>query len=122
MIAPLVVQAAQLEAFGGSGGVFMQNVGDLRIGGISSSFLGLTGLSATNADIHILAQGTLTIVEAVQTTGSGAVRLTAEGDLDLQARIDTEAGAQTLAAGGNCAGPGGDNLGNHQRRYSFTSR
>ena len=62
---PLSTVVQKLEAVGGSGGVFIANTGNLQIGGISQSLLGLTGLSASGSDIVLVVTGTLTTVEAI---------------------------------------------------------
>jgi ELWxxDGT repeat protein/autotransporter-associated beta strand protein len=96
--APLVVDVDRLEADGGSGGVFLQNSGNLQIGGISSSVLNLSGLSATGSDIVVAAGGSLTTIESVQTTGAGAIVLRGVGDIALQALVSSANGDIDLAA------------------------
>jgi autotransporter-associated beta strand protein len=89
---------SRLEAAGGSGGVFVTNIGALQIGGIS----GTTGVSASTGDIAIIAASPITVAEAVATNGSGAITLDAQGgsgDLTVNATISATGGAITLLAG-----------------------
>jgi autotransporter-associated beta strand protein len=97
-VVPLATQVQRLEGSGGSGGLFVANQGNLQIGGISSSLLGLTGLAAINSDIVVTVIGTLTTVENTSTTAGGDVDLSATGDIVIQAPITSQAGAIDLEA------------------------
>jgi fibronectin-binding autotransporter adhesin len=57
---------ANLEASGGTGGVFVSNTGALTIGGIGA----MDGVSATGGDIVVTTTGALTIAENVAATGA----------------------------------------------------
>lgn len=90
----------RLEAFGGTGGVYVDNRQDLIIGGISS----MVGVSATGGDIEVSAKGSLAADEAVALTGAGHINLTAEGsadgdNLDINANVTAGTGNILLAAG-----------------------
>ncbi|WP_254508744.1 autotransporter-associated beta strand repeat-containing protein [Anatilimnocola floriformis] len=101
---PIETTLANLEASGGSGGVFLANTGNLIIGGVSA----LVGVSATASDVNVSATGSLTVNETVSTTTSGNVTLStidAAGvgqDIVLTAAVNVNsAGAITLNAGDN---------------------
>jgi hypothetical protein len=106
--APLLTDVDRLEAAGGTGGVFIQNSGDLQIGGISASLLNLTGLSAANSNIAITASGSLSTVEAVQTTGAGTIGLSAAQGLTIGANVTTDSGPITLLANQGAVSTPGD--------------
>jgi hypothetical protein len=95
----LVTVLQRLEAGGGTGGIAIENNSSLIVGGIPSSLV--TGLSATNSDIELTVHGALTVLEAVQTTGSGAIDVAADGSLIVRAPFSTQVGDQTLSAGGD---------------------
>jgi ELWxxDGT repeat protein len=95
---PLETAVVRLEAAGGTGGVFVANTGNLQVGGISPSLLGLTGISASGSDIGLVVTGNLTTVESIATSGAGAIDLSASGDLNVQAAITSQAGAIDLLA------------------------
>ena len=63
-----------LDAFGGSGGVDIENTGPLVIGDVIGA---VTGVSATGGDVLVTASGPITVNEDVVNAGSGAVTLTA---------------------------------------------
>ncbi len=101
---PIETTLANVEAAGGSGGVFLANTGNLIIGGVSA----LVGVSATASDVNVSATGSLTVNETVSTTTSGNVTLStidAAGvgqDIVLTAAVNVNsAGAITLNAGDN---------------------
>ncbi len=95
---PLFAQVARLEASSGAGGLFVDNLGDLQVGGISSALLGLTGLWASGSDIVVSVTGTLTTVESIATTAGGAIDLSASGDLIVQSLITSQSGGIDLFA------------------------
>ena len=64
---PLETTVANLEASGGTGGVYIANTGNLIVGGVSA----LVGLSATGGDIVVSSAGSLTVGESVTGTGAG---------------------------------------------------
>ena len=101
---PLETTLANLEASGGTGGVFVANTGNLVIGGVSA----LVGVSATASNVSVSASGSLTVNETVSTTGSGNVTLStvdaagAGQDIVLTAAVNVNsAGAIVLNAGDN---------------------
>ncbi len=101
---PIETTLANVEAAGGSGGVFLANTGNLIIGGVSA----LVGVSATASDVNLSATGSLTVNETVSTTTSGNVTLStidAAGvgqDIVLTAAVNVNsAGAIVLNAGDN---------------------
>ncbi|MBI3921043.1 MAG: S-layer family protein, partial [Armatimonadetes bacterium] len=65
---------SNLEASGGTGGVFVSNTGDLTIGGLTA----LVGVSATGSNIVVTTVGSLTVGvgEVVTNTGGGNITLT----------------------------------------------
>ncbi|MCI0360315.1 MAG: hypothetical protein L0211_17710, partial [Planctomycetaceae bacterium] len=95
---PLVTQVQRLEGAGGTGGIHVVNQGNLQIGGISPSLLGLTGLSAIGSEIVVTTTGMLTTIEAITTTTSGGIDLSATSDLIVQAPIASQAGPIELFA------------------------
>ena len=107
-VQPLATQVQRLEASGGTGGVFVTNVGDLQVGGISPSLLGLTGLLASSANIQLNVIGSLTAVEAIATSDAGQVLLTASRSIRVSGTsIIATAGAIELSANtGAVSSPG----------------
>jgi autotransporter-associated beta strand protein/ELWxxDGT repeat protein len=106
---PLQTLVQKLEASGGTGGVFVANTGNLQIGGISPSFLNLTGLSAVGSGpIVVTTTIDMTLTEAVLSVG-GSVTLTADSDsvgggafaMSDGTLIDAGSGTITLLATGN---------------------
>jgi autotransporter-associated beta strand protein/ELWxxDGT repeat protein len=97
--APLLTDVDRLEAAGGTGGVFIQNAGDVQIGGISPSRLNLTGLSASGSDIVVATTGSLTAVEAIHTTGAGAIDLAAGQNMSIDTTIAADSSPIDLTAG-----------------------
>ena len=71
---------ANLEADGGSGGVYVSNAGGLTIGGASDA---LTGALATGGDITITANSPLTASEDVVNSGGGNIDLTAASGFEI---------------------------------------
>ena len=90
---PLETTLDNLEADSGSGGVWVDNTGDLVIGGISGQE-GVTG----SGNISVLARSALTIGEVVSSTGGGDITLAAEGTLDTD---DVSINANVTASGGS---------------------
>ncbi|QDU28396.1 Hemolysin, chromosomal [Anatilimnocola aggregata] len=106
---PLEVVATNLEASGGTGGVFVTNTGALTIGGID---IGTIGVSAGGNDIVITTTVALTVAENVTATGAGVdITLTvvdvAGSGQDLTVNdavtISSAAASVTLSAGDNAA-------------------
>ncbi|WP_110973402.1 two-partner secretion domain-containing protein [Pseudomonas huaxiensis] len=77
--------------------------GDLVIGTLAQNLgLGtLSGLNSTDGVIEVGTAGNLTVNNAVTATTSGAVRLSAGGDVQQNARIETQNGDISVSAGGN---------------------
>ena len=90
---PLATTIDNLEADGGSSGVWLVNTGDLTIGGISGQE-GVTG----SGNVSVLAQSALTVGEEVSSTGGGDITLAAEGTADSD---DLVVNADVSATGGN---------------------
>ncbi|MFM9960443.1 MAG: beta-propeller fold lactonase family protein, partial [Planctomycetaceae bacterium] len=89
---------SNLEASGGSGGVFVSNTGGLTIGGISS----VVGVSATSGDIVVSASSPLTVNEDVINSGGGNVTLTSAGPVFgavslIEVELDSAGGVDGLA-------------------------
>jgi len=101
---PLETTVSNLEASGGTGGVFVTNSGALTIGGVSGA---LTGVSATGSNIILTASSPLTVNEPVSNTGGGNITLTAVNDggnndhLTINAQVNASGGSGniTLNAG-----------------------
>jgi hypothetical protein len=92
---PLETAFVQLEASGGTGGVFINNTGNLRIGNISA----LNGISASGGDVSLETNGTLTILEPVSNSGGGNVTVSASGDVTQFVNITaTGAGVVTVTS------------------------
>jgi hypothetical protein len=101
---PLGTVISNLEASGGTGGVFISNSGALTIGGVGP----MVGVSATGSDIRISTASPMTVSEAVTTTGAGTITLTtgASGgndNLTINAAVTTGTGAITLTSGDGVA-------------------
>ena len=77
--------------------------GDLVIGTLAQNLgLGtLSGLNSTDGAIEVGTAGNLTVNNSVTATTSGAVRLSAGGDVQQNARIETQNGDISVSAGGN---------------------
>jgi hypothetical protein len=109
---PLTTQVQRLEAAGGTGGVFIANLGSLQVGGISPSLLNLTGLSATlSGPVAVSTTVDLTLSEAVQ-SASGPIGLSAGGNLIalVGGDITSTSGAVTLTADSDGVGGGAIHL------------
>ena len=100
----LDVKVSNLVAYTDTGSIKVNDLdGDLVIGGVTSN-LGLDtqyGLDAADGDIEVGTTGNLTVNETVAAYDSGAVRLSAGGDIQQDARIRTEIGDIAVTAGGN---------------------
>ena len=92
----LEIDALNLEADGGSGGVFVSDGTGLIIGGVSG---GLSGVQAANAGIGITAVGLLTVNETIA-SGGGAIALTV-GNAEINSAVN--AGAATVTIVGSTA-------------------
>ncbi len=106
---PLNIAVSNFEAYGGSGGVNVANIGDLTIGDVNSS---LTGASADNAAITISAASNQIVSESIDSDG-GDVSLTATGNLivDTGVTVFSGVGSLSLAADVTPAGSGDDGAG-----------
>ncbi len=125
---PFEVTVANLEADGGSGGIYATDLaGGLIIGGVTPNLgnAALTGLVATGGNIEVTAASPITIDEAVTNSGTGDIEITAgaseaEDDLTISASISstgasgnitlTAADAVDQAADINVAGDGDINI------------
>jgi autotransporter-associated beta strand protein len=103
---PLETVASNLEASGGTGGVFVANTGSLTIGLIGATM----GLSATGGDIVVTTTGGMTIAENVTATGAGtdvtlaAIDAASAGQnivLNNLVTVSSAAASVTLNAGDN---------------------
>ncbi len=91
----LETRAVNLEAAGGTGGIFVENQQSLRIGGVSGA---LNGLSATGSDIKVFTTGAMIMDEQIVNTGGGNIQMAAKG---ATAAEDMTIGANIAATGGN---------------------
>ncbi|MBM7334793.1 beta strand repeat-containing protein [Alloalcanivorax marinus] len=96
----LLIETGALEADAGNGGLYLFNQNrDLTVGGVTPNLglPGLTGLDA-NGDLHLtVADGALTVNEAVTQTGEGDTRLSSGKGQLVNANLDA-AGDLTLTA------------------------
>ncbi|MCC4309647.1 filamentous hemagglutinin N-terminal domain-containing protein [Alcanivorax marinus] len=96
----LLIETGALEADAGDGGLYLFNQNrDLTVGGVTPNLglPGLTGLDA-NGDLHLtVADGALTLNEAVTQTGEGDTRLSSGKGQLINANLDA-AGDLTLTA------------------------
>ena len=100
---PLETDVDQLEADGGTGGVYVENTGDLEIGNIAGSFIagGLgaeVGIVADN-DIEISATGSMTVSEEIEGDGTN-VEVQADVNIDVNALIGNSGGGDVNVLGG----------------------
>ncbi|WP_254508661.1 autotransporter-associated beta strand repeat-containing protein [Anatilimnocola floriformis] len=101
---PLEATISALEAVGGTGGVFVNNTGNLTIGGLSA----VVGLSGGN-DLVITTAGGISVTENATASGVGSdVLLTATDAATTGQNIAVSAGV-TLNAGGVITLSAGDN-------------
>jgi len=122
--ATIETRLANLEADGGSGGVFVENTGDLTVGNVDPATQGIR----TDAAVDVHATGSLTIAETVTAaSATGAVNLAADDDVtftttgrivstlgpvivraDADGGADGSSGALTMLNGASIAtaGPG----------------
>jgi filamentous hemagglutinin family protein len=83
---PLLLNVENLEAVGGSGGIFLETNSPLTIGNVSEEF---TGLSTTGGgEIHLNVEGKLTVSEDISTavtddTNAGNITLNSSGDINF---------------------------------------
>jgi hypothetical protein len=90
---PLETMLDNLEADGGSSGVWVDNTGDLEIGIAASGQVGVTG----NGNIAISAASSITVTETIDSNG-GTVTLDATTDVNINASILSGGGAVTVLA------------------------
>ena len=88
----LETQLANLEASASAGGIYLDNQGNLIVGGVS----GLDGLSSTD-DLNVTTVGSLTVSEAVDSNG-GNVTLGATTDIRANANVTSDGGSIVLNA------------------------
>lgn len=126
---PVYTDVRQLEAQATTGGIFINNTGDLTIGGVTDA---LTGLHAgTSGDIVLTNAGAITLSDTDGTATvrggdtSGNVSLTASGaDSDITSPVNHHAvsapsGSITLVAGRDIAlGAAGEDFDNEVRADS----
>ena len=92
---PLQTAIGGLEAAVGLGGLFLSDVGDLSLGGVSSD---RTGVESSGGNIKIIATGSILASEGVRVALGGAIELLAAGDITLEALVASASGNITLAA------------------------
>jgi filamentous hemagglutinin family protein len=98
--APLRVDASNIEAEAGSGGIFINFLNSINVGGVSDNFTGIVSRNGGNVILNI--QGDFTLTEKLDTVTIDS----AAGDITINSsgQIDTTQ-AEILAAGdGNNAG------------------
>ena len=102
---PIETQVAQLEAEAISGGIFLSNIGDLTVGGVTAELRGL--FTGTSGNISLTNQGTISLFDSTnsQTIASaGNITLTAIGAAaNIVSTVNNDAlfatGDITLSAG-----------------------
>jgi autotransporter-associated beta strand protein len=102
---PLEGTISAVEAAGGTGGVFLNNTGNLTIGGLSA----MVGLSAAGGDVAVTTAGNISITENVTTTGAGNDVLLTGTDLAAAGQDIVVSGGVTISAGGVITLTAGDN-------------
>jgi hypothetical protein len=95
MTAALHTKVSHLEAIVTTGGLWIDNTGDVEIGGVSS----LMGLSATS--VTLSAHSTITVDEAIDS--DGPVLLTATDDIVVAAAITSNGGDVVILADNDVA-------------------
>ncbi|MBP9732981.1 MAG: S-layer family protein [Candidatus Omnitrophica bacterium] len=97
----LETSVSNLDAAGGSGGIFVRNDRDFAIGGGTSTLATtLVGVSATGSDVRVLTNGAMTVSENVANTGGGNIFLNANG-AGAGSDLSFNSGADITATGGN---------------------
>ncbi len=103
---PIETTLANLEASGGSGGVFIANIGNLTIGSVGLA----NGISASGDDVVLVAAGSVTVAESIAVTGAGNEVIITSTDaagagqdiiMNAAAIISSAAAGVTLNAGDN---------------------
>jgi Ca2+-binding RTX toxin-like protein len=123
---PLEIDADDLEARATTGGIFLRNTGDVRIGDVDGGLQGLSVVTSGNIDFVTAGSITLADSNAAQVvkggSTSGNVALTADGAAaDVTATVNNQAvvapgGAITVTAGRDIVlGTGGANFNNDVR-------
>ena len=97
MLNPIQTQIDRLVSSTDSSGLYLQNRGDLRVGG-DASMLGLTGVHSNGGRLSLFADGTLWIVDAVSSPVSGQMELGAGRDLIIDADLFGRSGGIKLRA------------------------
>lgn len=95
---PLQAIVANLEAEGGSGGLFLTDVGGLELGGVSDA---IQGVHSGGGPIKVTTSGSMLISEAVSAAGSGNIELIASGDISVAAHVTSDDGNVSLLAAGD---------------------
>ncbi|WP_254509681.1 PA14 domain-containing protein [Anatilimnocola floriformis] len=102
----LELQVGALEATAGTGGIFLNNTGNVTIGGISTA----VGMSATGGDIVLTGTGSIAVTENITATGAGTdVFLTTTDAASAGQDITSIAGATISSAAGLILINAGDN-------------
>ncbi|WP_202921738.1 autotransporter-associated beta strand repeat-containing protein [Anatilimnocola aggregata] len=105
---PLETVSSNLEAVGGTGGVFIANSGDLTVGGIDALVI---GVSATGTGIAISTIGNLDVSEDVIASGAAAdVMLSTVDQLALTQNLTVNSGVTVQSTGGSVTLNAGDAL------------
>jgi Ca2+-binding RTX toxin-like protein len=91
---PIESQVNNVEASGGTGGVYLANTGSLTIGGITA----MIGVSATGGEVVIRTASPLVVTEEAANSGGGDITLAAEGSTGAD---DLTLSANVTASGGN---------------------
>ncbi|WP_254508229.1 autotransporter-associated beta strand repeat-containing protein [Anatilimnocola floriformis] len=103
---PIETTLGNLEASGGTGGVFIANTGNLIVGGVSAA----VGVSANGDDVVLTSTGSVTVAENITVTGAGNEVIITTTDaaaagqdiiVNAAATISSGASGVTLNAGDN---------------------
>ncbi|EWC39245.1 filamentous hemagglutinin N-terminal domain-containing protein, partial [Stutzerimonas stutzeri] len=100
----LNVNVANLEAHADTGSIKVEDLdGDLVIGGVTPNLgnAAITGVNTNGGDIQIGTAGNLTVNETVINTDSGAITLSAGGNVQQNVDLQTVNGGISVAAGGD---------------------
>ncbi|MEB3886965.1 filamentous hemagglutinin N-terminal domain-containing protein [Lyngbya sp. CCY1209] len=100
---PLGIDAGNLEAAAGLGGLFFQAVGDVTVGGVTDELSGLT--TTGGGEIVLNAGGDLRVAENISTATIEEAGRTGNITLDAEGEVDTTGGVIDSTA---LSGRGGD--------------